>query len=178
MKIYDKSYYCFGCHSGGKAVSFIQNFYNLSFKDACRKLNIDFRLGLDDVIDWRISETQKRILRAKIESEKIKQEELERVKRIADGHIECTDIDIEYQDKLYDMIVEPSFNQRLEECGLGEFVDHSDYKFEKPKVLERFRFELVGTKEFDDLLDEYGRKAHALWKQCKDKLLKKEGSNE
>ena len=175
MKIYDKSYYCFGCHSGGKAVTFIQNYYNLSFKDACLKLNNDFRLGLEDVIEWRMTEHQKHLLHAKIESERIKKEEADRLNRIANGHIECSDIDKSYQDILYEKTVECSFNDLLEKCDLGEFVDDSDYTCENPNIFYRFRTELVGNEKFDKYVEEYIRKAHELWLSTREKLSKKEG---
>lgn len=35
MKIYDKSYYCFGCQETGDVITFVQKYNGLSFKDAC-----------------------------------------------------------------------------------------------------------------------------------------------
>ena len=48
MKIYkgSKGWHCYGCGEGGDVISFVQKYFNLSFRDACAKLNDDFHLGL------------------------------------------------------------------------------------------------------------------------------------
>lgn len=48
MKIYNgsKGWHCFGCHKGGDVIDFTEMFFGLHFKDAVRKLNTDFQLGL------------------------------------------------------------------------------------------------------------------------------------
>lgn len=35
FKVYDKSFYCFGCGKGGDIITFAQLYNNMSFKDAC-----------------------------------------------------------------------------------------------------------------------------------------------
>jgi DNA primase len=35
FKVYDKSFYCFGCGAGGDVITFIKLYNNMSFKDAC-----------------------------------------------------------------------------------------------------------------------------------------------
>lgn len=164
MKIYDKSYYCFGCHAHGKAIDFIQNYYNLQFKDACRKLNADFRLGLDAEIDPVMNPVQRQILAAKIESERIRREEAKRIERIENGHIECSDIDSKYEDLLYYTVVECPLSELLKQNGLEDWIDHSNYDITKPNVRKVFKYDLVGTPDFDDLVLEYMGKAHQLWK--------------
>jgi len=49
VKVYsgDGGWYCFGCKQGGDVIRFVQAVLNISFKDACARLNADFRLGLD-----------------------------------------------------------------------------------------------------------------------------------
>lgn len=42
-----RGWYCFGCHESGDAISFVQRLFGLSFDGALRKLNDDFRLGLN-----------------------------------------------------------------------------------------------------------------------------------
>ena len=37
----------FGCHNAGDTIRFVENYFNLSFKEAMQKINIDFNLGLD-----------------------------------------------------------------------------------------------------------------------------------
>jgi len=35
-----QTFFCFGCQTGGDSISFIQKHYGLSFKDACKHLNL------------------------------------------------------------------------------------------------------------------------------------------
>lgn len=67
-KIYKNSFHCFTCQKNGDLIQFVEYYFNLSFKEAMQKLNIDFNLGLD--------------LNAKIDKEKIKRIEQERLKKI------------------------------------------------------------------------------------------------
>lgn len=46
MKIYPKSFYCYGCGTGGDVIKFFQLYYNLGFREAMLKINDEFRLGL------------------------------------------------------------------------------------------------------------------------------------
>lgn len=38
----DDGWYCFGCHKGGDIIDWVQEYHNLSFKDAVRKLGGDY----------------------------------------------------------------------------------------------------------------------------------------
>lgn len=48
MKIYpgQRGWHCFGCHEGGSIIDFVMRFFDLPFRDAVKKLNADFGLGL------------------------------------------------------------------------------------------------------------------------------------
>lgn len=46
MKIYPDGFKCFGCGEAGDQIDFVKKYFNLSFPDAQKKLNDDFRLGL------------------------------------------------------------------------------------------------------------------------------------
>ena len=46
MRIYPKSYYCWVCHAHGDVIQFVQSVLGLSFQDAMKRLNEDFRLNL------------------------------------------------------------------------------------------------------------------------------------
>lgn len=51
MKIYTepgRGWHCYGCGCGGSVIDFVMQLFGLSFKDACVRLNSDFRLGLTD----------------------------------------------------------------------------------------------------------------------------------
>lgn len=45
LKIYDKSFYCFGCSSGGTVIDFVIKVFGIDFKTALAKINEDFMLG-------------------------------------------------------------------------------------------------------------------------------------
>ena len=48
MKVYDgdRGWHCFGCHEGGSVIDFVMKLFGLSFVDAQKRLDADFRLGL------------------------------------------------------------------------------------------------------------------------------------
>lgn len=48
LKIYDngRGWTCFGCHRGGDVITFVREYFGLSFPDAIEKINEDFCLGL------------------------------------------------------------------------------------------------------------------------------------
>jgi DNA primase len=46
LKVYDDSFYCFGCHAGGDAVDFVGRLLSLSPSEAVARINDDFSLGL------------------------------------------------------------------------------------------------------------------------------------
>lgn len=50
LKIYPAtdSWYCFGCGEGGDMINFVAKMERCSFKEALKKLNIDFDLGLEE----------------------------------------------------------------------------------------------------------------------------------
>ena len=166
MKVYDKSYYCFGCHSHGNVITFTEKYYNLPFKDACMKLNNQYNLGLEGMIDQHLNKRQIEMLRAKLRSEEIRKQELVIKKRIESGHIECSDIDIKYEDLFYETIKQSSLNELLVLNGMEDYIDHNNYNYSKPNIIKRFKYELVGTPDFDNKVEEYIKKADALWKNA------------
>ena len=48
MKVYDgeRGWHCFGCHEGGSVIDFVMKLLGLSFVDAEKRLDADFRLNL------------------------------------------------------------------------------------------------------------------------------------
>ena len=42
-----RGYHCFACGETGDIIDFVCKMFNLTFRDACRKLNEDFCMGLD-----------------------------------------------------------------------------------------------------------------------------------
>lgn len=47
-KAYKNSFYCFSCNQTGDIIEFVEKLFNLSFKEAMQKINIDFNLGLEN----------------------------------------------------------------------------------------------------------------------------------
>jgi len=47
-KAYYNSFYCFSCNATGDIIEFVEELFNLSFKEAMQKINIDFGLGLEN----------------------------------------------------------------------------------------------------------------------------------
>jgi len=49
LKIFrgDKGWKCFGCGAGSSVIDFVMRYFRLDFKNAQRKLNYDFNVGLD-----------------------------------------------------------------------------------------------------------------------------------
>ncbi len=72
-KAYKNSYYCFACNCTGDLIDFVQRYFNLSFREAMEKINIDFNLGLK--------------LNEHISKEKLKQLEKQRLERIRKRNI-------------------------------------------------------------------------------------------
>lgn len=49
LKIYrggKKGWHCFGCNEGGSVIDFVMRLFNISFQQACIRLNTDFGLNL------------------------------------------------------------------------------------------------------------------------------------
>lgn len=82
LKIYDngRGWCCFGCHKGGDIISFVREYFRLSFADAISKINNDFNLGLPigQTIDRRKQmEMQRQAYLRNREQRKREQEEAE-----------------------------------------------------------------------------------------------------
>lgn len=46
-KMYSNSYFCFACGKWGDTIQFVQDYFNLSFIDAIKKIDYDFNLNLN-----------------------------------------------------------------------------------------------------------------------------------
>lgn len=74
MKIYqgDRGYNCFGCGASGDVITFVKEYFNLSFQDALRKIDADFNLNIygDHTFEeLRQSRYKEKMLKAKKERE-------------------------------------------------------------------------------------------------------------
>lgn len=86
----DRGYHCFACGETGDSIKFVQRYFNLSFKDACRKMNQDFRLGLP--LDGEINaEERRRINREAYLRRKAREREEAEQKRVLDAYYDALD---------------------------------------------------------------------------------------
>ena len=79
FKVYkgNGGYHCFGCGEHGSVIDFVMRYFDLSFKEAIKKLNDDFNLGLPigEKLDRRKKlDIAKRSFKARQEREKKKAE--------------------------------------------------------------------------------------------------------
>jgi len=83
MHVYSgqRGWFCFTCNDGGDVIKFVQRYFNLSFQDACARLNDDFCLGLPigkrlSLRELREAEQAARERKQKLEAEKAEHTEL------------------------------------------------------------------------------------------------------
>lgn len=93
VKIYDgdKGFYCFGCGAGGDVIDFVQQYFNLNFKQALVKINQDFNLGLpinDEISQSKKIEIEKRAYKRKQQIKKQK----EAIKQVEDRYWAAFDV--------------------------------------------------------------------------------------
>ena len=78
MKVYEKDFHCFGCGKHGDIITFVRELFGLSFKDALRRIDVDFNLnlfGYKSAEEIRKSKYQQMQIRLKNEREKAEQEQ-------------------------------------------------------------------------------------------------------
>lgn len=47
LKLYDRSFHCYGCGAGGSVIDFVAKLFNLDPLGAAKRLNEDFALGIE-----------------------------------------------------------------------------------------------------------------------------------
>lgn len=79
FKVYsaDKGWHCFGCNESGSVIDFVMKYFNLSFKEAVKKIDLDFNLCLlkkPTIREYRqmqFAEKKRQIEKEKQESEQM-----------------------------------------------------------------------------------------------------------
>ena len=86
LKIYDgdRGWHCFGCGAGGSVIDFVMRLFDLDFRDACLRLNEDFRLGLSSQRPTRAELSA--LVRARREAEAKKEAEAKEVQKKCEEH--------------------------------------------------------------------------------------------
>lgn len=82
-KAYINSYHCFCCNNTGDTIRFVENYFNLSFKEAMQKINIDFNMGLDPhtPIDY---DKLNQIKQVQFERRKVKEKQVKKYCNLCD----------------------------------------------------------------------------------------------
>lgn len=82
-KAYEKNFHCFACQRHLDVIGFVEEYFNLSFKEAMQKINIDFGLGLDSntPIDYKKLNQIKHI---QFEKKKIKEKQTKKYCELCD----------------------------------------------------------------------------------------------
>lgn len=82
LKIYDKSFYCFGCGAGGDVISFVAKLFSLGNSQAALRINEDFGLCLSTKRAPAASlEYQRRRRQQEREKQKFREEYLSKCRR-------------------------------------------------------------------------------------------------
>jgi len=59
MQLYDTSFYCFSCCTGGDLIKFVSCFFNIPYAEAINKLATDFHIQKPSFSQWRNIRTSK-----------------------------------------------------------------------------------------------------------------------
>ena len=86
LKVYPHSFYCYGCGTGGDAITLVQKLYDLPFSDALKKINEDFGLGLP--IGEKPTLRQKREIQQKRRELERAREERQMTSAAYDGYLD------------------------------------------------------------------------------------------
>lgn len=115
LKVYKKnnSWHCFGCGKGSSVIDFVMAVDNLSFSDACKKIDADFGLGLYKKMSFAETRKIKK-------QQKKKREEREEQQRKEDFDFNCRKILSKYHcwiwmkpEKTKEMMFDLEFTERL-----------------------------------------------------------------
>jgi hypothetical protein len=126
MKIYDTSYYCFGCHASGDVIKFVQTLFNLSFPETLKKIDVDFNLNVlkcNSFEDLRRSHYQQRMLQAKRNKQTQKRESaINDYWNVFDEWKRLTDNKVKYAPKTQDEELHPLFVEALKKNAHQEYL--------------------------------------------------------
>lgn len=132
FKVYKANggYHCFGCGEHGSVIDFVMRYFDLSFKEAIKKLNDDFNLGLPigEKLDRRKKlDIAKKSFKARQEREKKKSEynRLKNNREIAlDEWVRLDKQKIKYKPKTQNEDLHPLFVEAIIN------LPHAEYRLE------------------------------------------------
>ena len=94
-QIYDNNFHCFTCGKHLDVIGFVQEYFNLNFKEAMQKINIDFNLGLESNVKIDKKKLQE------IENQKKADERL--FNNLQKHFCELCDLKFQYKNKIKDI---------------------------------------------------------------------------
>ena len=137
-------YHCFGCGKSGDVITFIMDYYNISFKEAIKKLDEDYRLGLIKSKS-EISPAERRKRQLELDAKREKAEEQRKKEeysqyaysRLCDFRRwlagleadEMTERDIEYIDRLLDKYLSNENGKNLIEFDVNARIRALYFKY-------------------------------------------------
>lgn len=85
-KAYEKNFHCFACQRHFDVIGFVEEYFNLSFKEAMQKINLDFNMGLDPhtPVDYK---KLNKIKSEQYERKKIKEKQIRKYCNLCDVKI-------------------------------------------------------------------------------------------
>lgn len=126
MKIYDRDFHCFGCQQHGDVITFVQRLFNLDFKEALNRIDMDFAMGLSreySFDEFRKAQMEQRALKAKKEREKREKEKAEEAYwKVFDEWKRLDDNRRIYRPKSPDEELNPLFVESLQKLDYQKYV--------------------------------------------------------
>lgn len=125
LKVYESSFYCFGCNTSGDVIKFVRMLFNLSFPETLKRIDVDFGLNLygdKSFEELRKSHYQQKMLEAKRQQEKEQRENANnKYWSVFDEYKRLNENKIKYAPKTQDEELHPLFIEALKKLANQEF---------------------------------------------------------
>lgn len=155
MKLSEKGYYCFGCHEHGNVISFVMKYFKLEFKDACAKIDYDFRLNLP--INRQLTEEEKKRNKERWVQEQRAIREKERFEEFKTNYIKNNVNKYAKLEKEISEYLPLFYKDPSEPYKVGKFteIECFDTLVHKPIDYENFNSELLDDEDFQIQVENY-----------------------
>lgn len=126
LKVYDKTFYCYGCGVGGDIVTLVMRLNDISFPNAIAKINEDFLLNLPIGRRVTVGESRKyRIRCAEVDKQRKKENKRREEKRAEYDKLVC---EYERLDRNYRQLIpvdgQPMDSRFAEACHRREYIGY------------------------------------------------------
>ena len=126
MKVYEKSFHCFGCGANGDVISFVKDLFSLSFPDTLKKIDLDFNLniyGAHTFEELRQSKRKQQAIQAERErKEREKQQAYAEYWAVFDEWKRLDDNKLKYAPNTPDEEWHPLFVEALQKIAYQEYL--------------------------------------------------------